>query len=133
MRAVCIALMLIGGMLVAGCSSSPSATPVPTPTPTPTPTPGGGTPTPVTISMPRGATLLTSTAFVPNPASVAVGATVTWVNNDVDPHTSTSTTNVWGSPTLQPGGSFSFTFQSRGSFPYLCLIHPNMVGTIVVQ
>jgi plastocyanin len=85
------------------------------------------------ISMPRGATLLTSTAFVPNPAPVSLGATVTWVNNDIDPHTTTSTTSVWGSPTLQPGGSFSFTFQSRGSFPYLCLIHPNMVGTIVVQ
>jgi plastocyanin len=83
--------------------------------------------------MPRGATFLTTTAFAPNPATVSVGTTVTWVNNDVDPHTTTSTSNVWGSPTLQPGASFSFTFQTAGSYPYLCLIHPNMVATVVVQ
>jgi len=64
---------------------------------------------------------------------VPVGTTVTWVNNDVDPHTTTSTTNVWSSPTLQPGGSFSMTFSSQGSFPYFCQIHPNMVATLVVQ
>jgi len=131
MRLVFVSLALVCAVFAAGCgSSSPPA--APTPTPTPPPAPGGG-PSPVTISMPRGATFLTTTAFVPNPAPVSVGATVTWVNNDVDPHTSTSTTNVWGSPTLQPGGSFSFTFPTAGSFPYLCLIHPNMVGTIVVQ
>jgi plastocyanin len=83
--------------------------------------------------MPRGATGLTATAYVPNPATVSVGATVAWVNNDIDSHTSTSTTNVWGSPNIPPGGSFSFTFQSPGSFDYVCLIHPNMAGTIVVR
>jgi hypothetical protein len=132
MRFLSVALAFVtAAILVSGCGSSSPASPV-TPTPTPTPTPGGS-PTPVTISMPRGATLLTTTAYVPNPATVSVGATVTWVNNDVDPHTSTSSTNVWGSPTIQPGGSFSFTFQSAGSYPYICLIHPNMVGTVVVQ
>jgi hypothetical protein len=130
MRFLSVALAFVtAAILVSGCGSSSPSTPV---TPTPTPTPGAG-PSPVTISMPRGATLLTTTAYVPNPATVSVGATVTWVNNDVDPHTSTSSTNVWGSPTIQPGGSFSFTFPSAGSFPYICLIHPNMVGTIVVQ
>jgi plastocyanin len=122
--------LVVSATLVAGCSSSsPSATPT-TPTPNPTPTAG---PTPVTISMPRGATQLTTTAYVPSPATVPVGTTVTWVNNDIDPHTSTSTTNVWTSGTLQPGASFSRTFSSQGTFPYVCLIHPNMVGTIVVQ
>jgi plastocyanin len=115
-------------VLMAGCgSSSPSTSPT-----TPTPTPGG-TPTGLTIAMPQGATGLTTTAYVPNPATISVGSTVTWVNNDVDPHTSTSTTNVFASPTIPPGGSFSFTFQSRGSFNYFCQIHPNMVGRIDVQ
>jgi len=83
--------------------------------------------------MPRGATSLTTTAYVPNPATVAVGGTVTWVNNDVDPHTTTSNSRVWDSSTMAPGASFSFTFRTAGSFPYVCLIHPNMVGTVVVQ
>jgi plastocyanin len=121
-------ILAASAVLTLGCSGSSSTTPTPTPTPTP---PAGAAS--LTIAMPRGATLLTTTAYAPNPATVAVGATVTWVNNDVDPHTSTSTTNVWGSPTLQPGASFSFRFASAGSFPYNCLIHPNMVGTIVVQ
>jgi Cupredoxin-like domain len=134
MRVVSVTVALaVCAVLVAGCgSSSPAATPVgPTP-PLPTPVPAGP-PAPLTISMPRGATGLTTGAYVPNPATVSVGATVTWVNNDIDAHTSTSTTNVWGSPAIQPGQSFSFTFQSAGTFQYLCLIHPNMAGTIVVQ
>jgi plastocyanin len=115
------------GLLAAACSgSSSSTTPV-----TPTPTPGDTSSTVVTI--PAGATTLTTTAYNPNPAAVAVGTTVKWVNNDTVSHTSTSTTNVWASPTILPGNSYSFTFQSRGSFPYYCVIHPGMVGTITVQ
>ena len=83
--------------------------------------------------MPRGATALTTTAYVPNPVTVSMGTTVTWVNSDVDPHTTTSNTNAFDSGTMNPGATFSFRFQSSGSFSYICLIHPNMVGTIVVQ
>jgi plastocyanin len=132
MRFLSVAVLLFACVVsVVGCSGSGDSSTTPA-APTPAPPTSGG-PTPVTISMPRGATFLTTTAYVPNPATVSVGGTVTWVNNDTDPHTSTSTTNVWSSPTLQPGASFSFTFQSRGSYPYVCLIHPNMVGTVVVQ
>jgi len=127
MRFVSVAAALVVGVFLAGCGSSSS-----TPTTPTTPTPPGGAST-VTVSMPRGATSLTTTAYVPNPVTISVGSTVTWVNNDVDPHTSTSTSNVWSSPTMAPGATFSFTFQSRGSFPYVCVIHPNMVGTVTVQ
>ena len=131
MRFVSFALSLVAAAVLAvGCSSSSTTPAGPTPTSTTTTVPGV---TGVTISMPRGATFLTNTAYVPNPATVSVGGTVTWVNNDVDPHTTTSSTNVWASPTMQPGSSFSFTFQNRGTFQYVCLIHPNMVGTITVQ
>jgi len=118
--------------IVAGCggSGSPATTPTTPTTPTPTPTP---TASALTISMPRGATFQTTAAYAPNPATVSAGTTVTWVNNDTDPHTTTSSSNVWDSGTMQPGASFSFTLQNRGTFQYLCLIHPNMVGTIVVQ
>ena len=133
MRAVSVLSFLAGVMLfVGGCSSSsPAMTPT-TPSPTPTPSPSAST---LTISMPRGATFQTTSAYSPNPATVSVGTTVTWVNNDVDPHTATSTatSRVFDSGNMNPGQSFSFTFQNRGTFPYLCLVHPNMVGTITVQ
>ncbi len=60
---------------------------------------------------------------------------MTWVNNDTVPHTATSDTGVWDSGTLNPGQSFSFTFNDAGTFPYHCAIHgaASMSGTIVVE
>ena len=71
-------------------------------------------------------------AFNPPNISVAPGTTVTWVNNDTVPHTTTADDGTWDSETLQPGQSFSFTFSSAGTFPYHCEIHPFMTGTVTV-
>ncbi|MGH2617156.1 MAG: cupredoxin domain-containing protein [Thermomicrobiales bacterium] len=34
---------------------------------------------------------------------------------------------------LDPGASFSYTFDEAGTFEYSCLIHPEMHGSIVVR
>jgi plastocyanin len=112
------------GISMACGSSSPS-----TPTPTPTPSPSG----PGAASIVAGASLLTTTAYAPNPITVAVGGTVTWTNNDSTTHTSVSNSNAWNSGPIAPGGTFKMTFASAGSFPYHCSIHPGMVGTVTVQ
>jgi plastocyanin len=70
--------------------------------------------------------------FSPASLTVAAGATVTWVNNDTVTHTSTADGGAWDSGLITPGGSFSFTFSTAGTFPYHCNIHPGMTGTIVV-
>jgi plastocyanin len=106
----------------AACSDSPS-------TPTPTPTPGPGT----AVSIVTGAAGLTTTAYTPNPITVAVGGTVTWMNNDSITHTSTANGGAWNSGNMAPGANFSTTFPSAGTFQYHCTIHPGMVGTITVQ
>jgi plastocyanin len=85
------------------------------------------------VSIVPGAFMMTTTAFSPNPLDIAVGTTVTWVNNDGAGHTSTADGGAWSSPTIAPGGQFSFTFPSAGTFPYHCMIHPNMVGTVNVS
>ncbi|MGH2588049.1 MAG: cupredoxin domain-containing protein, partial [Dehalococcoidia bacterium] len=72
-------------------------------------------------------------AFQPATVTVPVGGTVTWTNTGNAPHTSTSTTGAWDSGRLTTGQSFSFTFQQAGSFAYICTIHPQMMGTVVVQ
>jgi len=106
--------------LSAACSDSPS---------TPTPTPGPGT----NVSIVTGASGLTTTAYSPNPITVAVGGTVTWLNNDSVTHTSTANGGAWNSGNMAPGASYSTTFPSAGTFQYHCTIHPGMVGTITVQ
>jgi plastocyanin len=71
-------------------------------------------------------------AFDPAEVEIAPGTTVTWVNNDSAPHTATSDDGVFDSGTLEPGDSFSFTFEDTGTFAYHCDIHPNMTATITV-
>jgi plastocyanin len=77
--------------------------------------------------------VLTTTAFNPDVSDVAAGTTVTWTNNDSVAHTSTANGGAWNSGTVAPGGRFSFTFQTAGTFSYHCAIHPGMVGTVVVH
>jgi len=61
-----------------------------------------------------------------------VGATVTWVNEDDEPHTVTAT-GVFASPGLDYDETFSFKFTTAGRYTYQCLLHPRMTGTVVVQ
>lgn len=121
------ALMLVLIGFSAACGSSSPSSPS-------SPSDGGnngnnGTP----VSIVNGASTLTTTAYAPNPISVAVGGTVTWTNNDTTAHTSTSNNGAWSSGTIAPGGKFSTTFSTAGTFQYHCTIHPNMVGTVNVQ
>jgi plastocyanin len=76
---------------------------------------------------------MTTTAYAPNPISVSVGGSVTWTNNDATTHTSVANAGAWNSGSIAPGGQFSMTFPSAGTFPYHCSLHPGMVGTVTVQ
>ena len=55
------------------------------------------------------------------------------LNDDNTTHTSSADASQWSSGSIPPGGRFNFTFATAGRFTYHCQIHPNMVGTIVVQ
>ena len=74
--------------------------------------------------MAPGASVLTTTAYVPNPISVPVGTTVMWINGDNVPHTSTSQNNVWDSPSMDPGSSYSRTFLVDRILPLLLYLPP---------
>lgn len=74
--------------------------------------------------------------FAFNPASVTVqvndSVTWTWVGPTV--HTTTSDTGLWDSGFMGPTvPTFSHTFASSGSFPYLCTVHPFMKGSVIVN
>ncbi len=70
--------------------------------------------------------------FAPATIMVHMGQTVMWRNNGPSQHTTTSDAGMWNSGTLGVGATFSQTFNSPGSFPYHCAIHPFMHGTVVV-
>ena len=126
MRLIRVALLSVVAATAFACGSYDSPS---TPTPMATANPTSGP----TVSIVSGSSTMTTTAYAPNPVNVAVGGTVTWVNNDNTAHTSTATGGVFDSGMIAPGGNFSRTFPSAGSFPYHCTIHPGMVGTVNVQ
>jgi plastocyanin len=70
-------------------------------------------------------------AFAPTEAEVAVGATVTFTNLDLVPHTATGKGFDTGS--LNKGESRVITFSEAGDFPYLCAFHRHMKGRILVR
>jgi plastocyanin len=73
-------------------------------------------------------------SFNPPNLTVKKGTTVTWTNNDSTTHTVTSDSgNVLNSTEIAPGGTFQFTFNDTGNFPYHCTIHTYEKGNIVVQ
>ncbi|MDQ4101025.1 MAG: plastocyanin/azurin family copper-binding protein [Thermoproteota archaeon] len=93
---------------------------------------------PTTVSIVPGSSSLTTDAYQPNPAQVSTGATITWTNDDSVPHTATSGENstpdgTFDSGIMAPAATFEHTFAEAGEYPYFCLLHPNMVGTVSVS
>ena len=72
-------------------------------------------------------------AFQPMATFVGVGETVTWSNTGAAPHTVSADSGAFDSSTIGPGGAFSQTFDTAGTYGYHCNIHPNMRGMVVVS
>ncbi len=72
--------------------------------------------------------------FTFNPASITIktGTTVTWTNEDSAPHIVTSDGN-FDSSALSKGETFNYTFNTAGTFNYICSLHPSMKGKIIVE
>ena len=110
---------------VAGCTGYGSSSPAPAATPAPAT--GAAT---VTIQ---------NFAFIPASVTVPEGTTVTWVNQDPVNHQilndagpSVAEGALFSSDSLPNGGTYSFRFDSPGTYPYHCSIHPSMKGTVIV-
>jgi hypothetical protein len=127
-------LVVSSGEQVASCERSIDAGglagPIPAPGPGASPSPGGS-PAPLPDLVITIAGDLGASSYSPNPADVRVGQRVIWRNADVMDHTATSTTFNTG---LIGAGATSapITMSTAGSFPYQCLLHPGMTGTLRV-
>jgi amicyanin len=63
---------------------------------------------------------------------VRAGTTVTWTNQDNVPHSVTFKNGMKDSGLLSQGQSFSYTFNTSGTYQYYCTVHPYMVATVTV-
>lgn len=71
-------------------------------------------------------------AFEPPEIEVAVGTTITWTNEDGVAHTATNTDGIFDTGTILAGESGSHTFDAAGRFDYVCILHADMAGVVVV-
>ena len=123
--------MSIGAFLIAAMAGCGGGYKGSSPTSPSTPS----SPTAVNVTIAQGASTLGASAFVPNPVTISAGTTVTWINTDTasSSHDVAADNGSFDAGTMTNGARFSFTYQTRGTFPYHCLRHPGMVGTVVVQ
>ena len=77
--------------------------------------------------------------FSPESVTVKRGTTVSWINRDSIQHTVTRPLEGGGqavgpdSGVLNPGDTYSFTYNAVGFFDYRCSIHSSMQGVVEVQ
>jgi plastocyanin len=77
-------------------------------------------------------------AFHPEVLEVRRGDTVVWINRDIVPHTATATRKsgqkpAWNTGPLLQGQSGQYVASHRGEDPYLCQLHPVMLGKLIVR
>lgn len=69
--------------------------------------------------------------FDPDVLKVKVGQTVVFVNEDTVPHEVKIDGKVLGPQ--QKGDTVTWKAEKAGSYPYVCTVHPSMIGTVVVE
>ncbi len=94
------------------------------------------------VSVPAGTSVPgceeTNECYIPYEVTVDVGETVTWSNDDTAAHTVTSGTaadgpdGIFDSSLFMAGTTFSHTFEEEGTFDYFCMVHPWMIGVVMV-
>ena len=120
---------MTGKVVVKGSGgSAPARRLPPTPKPKPTPTP---TPTPAATTEGLEAEIH-DFSFAPAELTVPVGSTVTWRNAGDAPHTVTASDGSFDSEMIAAGGSWARTFETAGTFTYVCAFHPQMEGVVEV-
>ncbi len=72
--------------------------------------------------------------FEPQVVTVEAGTTLGWTNEDSAPHRIVAEDGAFTSEDLAQGDQFTtFAPDGEGEYPYVCGIHPQMRGTIVVE
>jgi plastocyanin len=71
--------------------------------------------------------------FTPGSLTVKAGSTVTWVNDDDEAHTVIGDAGSFRSSAFDTGETFSYRFDTPGTYRITCSLHPKMQGTVTVE
>jgi plastocyanin len=117
----------------AGATSASSSMPMPMPAGKMA-SAGPATSTPPPPAVPAGAAEVGIVNFKFTAATVTIkgGGTIDWTNHDDIGHTVSFAGQGINSKVLQRNDRFSHTFDTPGTYTYICSIHPFMHGTVVV-
>ena len=114
-------------------SGTGASTQTQTQTQTQTTPPPATTPAPTTTTAPASVSVaIRNFNFDAKSITVKKGTTVTWTNFDSAGHTVTGDNGGPSSGFLTQGNTYSYTFNTTGTFPYHCSPHPGMQGTVTV-
>ena len=117
-----------------------AATSEPEPEPEPEPTPTTTSTVANTVENAAGSSTpgCEPDCFIPATITINPGESVTFANNDSAAHTSTAGTpadgpsGVWDSSMVMMGAAYTTPALSEGTYPYFCMVHPWMEGTVIV-
>ena len=71
--------------------------------------------------------------FDPEAITIGLGDTVTWTNGGTAPEGHTVTGSGFDSGVIEEGAAYSHRFDAAGVFDYVCELHDDMAGTVVVR
>ena len=70
--------------------------------------------------------------YDPPTLTVKPGDSVTWINKDPYPHTVTAM-GAFDSKEIGADRKWTYVARKPGRYDYICTLHPNMKGTLVVE
>lgn len=92
------------------------------------------------IVIPNGNFDVSATSFyIPLNLEIPAGATVIWTNDDSVPHNIQSqdefgsVIDLFNSPPMNTGDTFTYTFEEEGVYNYFCSFHPWRIGLVTVK
>lgn len=114
-----LAASVVVTVLIAGCTSTSNPSP--------------SAVTSFTSTASQNTVVIKDYNVTPSTLTILKGANVTWKNNDsVDHQITSDSKGIFSSPLIGAGDTYTYQFNTTGTFPYRCNIHPEK-GTIIVQ
>ena len=80
----------------------------------------------------KNTVVIDGTAYQQATLTVKRGTTVSFVNKDPFPHTVTAP-GKFDSKEIAAGKTWKYKATKAGRFDYICTLHPNMKGTLIVE
>jgi amicyanin len=131
---VVVVIVAIAGIAVANKDNNKASNPAPAPTSNNTSNNNASQNPPSSSQATSSKEVsIADMAFSPANITVKKGTTVTWTNNDSVGHNVIADSGKGpNSQILQKGQTYSFTYDTAGTFSYHCGVHPSMKGTVTV-